>query len=283
MEKSEHKKISRCDENVLVGAVFQRKEYQYAVNLPITNTEKNNQKLTGNMYVEQKEGENLTIKFFVLTDLQYIKWQQDVAHLTPPAFVRMDKESFLDPQEYLYSSKIAVPSCNFEIPINDETSIYFVLENRFSYIHSKNVKLTIFEEWDEIVLPDEASRKKYINAKESLAKAIECLNEKVEDVTIHLRITIDLAIKERFNFSKIYRMKNFLKDADKYNFPLPSYNLIYGLFDEGSSRIHAGKGNTLFEAKQMVRIVTDFIDALKTIKITNEKINDFKSKCDVVE
>lgn len=283
MEEIKHKKISHLDENVLVGAAFSRKADRYAVNLPIAITEKNNQKLTGNVHVEQKKGENLTIKFFVLTDLQFIKWQQEVGNSYPPLLVRSDQESSLDPQEYLYSSKIAVSSCNFEIPINNETSIYFVLDNRFSYIRSKNVKLKVFEKWDEFVSPDEASRKKYINAKESLAKARECLNENVEDVAMHLRTTIDLAIKERFNFSKIRPMKNFFKDADKYNFPLPSYNLIYGLFDEGSSRIHAGKGNTLFEAKQMVRIVTEFIDALKTITITNEEINDFKSKCDAVE
>jgi len=129
----------------------------------------------------------------------------------------------------------------------------------------------------------DTSRKKYVNARESLSKARESLSGKVEDVPIHLRSSIDLSIKERFRFSKLHPMSAFLKDADKFDFPLPSYDLIYELFDEGSARLHAGKGPTVFEAKQMIRIVSDFIDSLETITISQEKIDEFKSKCNAVD
>jgi len=100
----------------------------------------------------------------------------------------------------------------------------------------------------EPIEPIDTQRKKYVSARENLAKARKCLTENVEDVMMPLRSAIDLSMKERFGFTKIQPMKTFLKDADKYDFPLPAFNLIYNLFDEGSSRIHAGKGHTGFEA-----------------------------------
>jgi len=134
------------------------------------------------------------------------------------------------------------------------------------------------------IKPLDTERKKYVSARENLGKARENLAEgRVEDVTMPLRSAIDLSIKERFGFSKIHPMRTFFVDANKYDFPLSSYDLIYGLFDEGSSRIHEGKGSTVFEAKQMIRMVSEFIDSLDMINIPQEKIDEFKSKSNAVE
>ena len=129
----------------------------------------------------------------------------------------------------------------------------------------------------------DTQRKKYVGARESLAKARKCLDDAVEDVPIHLRSAIDLSIKERFDFKKIQPMMGFIKDADKFDFPLPSYELIYDLFDEGSSRIHSGKGNTVFEAKQMIRMVSDFIDSLEMTTVSQEQIQEFVRNSNSVE
>ena len=126
-------------------------------------------------------------------------------------------------------------------------------------------------------------RIKYVNARESLQKARESLEGKIEDVTLHLRPAIDLSIKERFGFKTLHPMSKFINDAKKFGFPLPSYDFIYTIFDEGSDRMHSGKPPTSFEAKEMITTVSHFIDSLETITVDKEKIEDFKKKCSAVE
>jgi hypothetical protein len=100
---------------------------------------------------------------------------------------------------------------------------------------------------------------------------------------MHLRPSIDLSIKERFGFREIRGMKQFIEEANKNDFPLPSYDLIYEYFNEGSQRSHQGKIHTAFEAREAIRTVSNFIDELETIEITKERIDDFINKSKVVK
>ena len=125
-------------------------------------------------------------------------------------------------------------------------------------------------------------RKRYVSAFDELQKARDCLNGKIEDVTLHLRPAINQALLERFRFKKIHPMSRFIDDAKKLNFPLPSYDFIYEIYDEGSDRLHAGKPPTSWEAHQMIKTVSSFIDALDLIEISDEDIDDFKKKSSTV-
>lgn len=125
-------------------------------------------------------------------------------------------------------------------------------------------------------------RKRYVSAFDELQKARECLNGKIEDVTLHLRPAINQSLLERFGFKKIHPMSRFIDDAKKMNFPLPSYDFIYDIFDEGSDRLHAGKPPTNWEAHEMIRTVSSFVDALDLIEITDEEIEEFKKNSTTV-
>lgn len=126
-------------------------------------------------------------------------------------------------------------------------------------------------------------RKRYVSAFDELQKARDCLNGKIEDVTLHLRPVINQSLTERFGFTKIHPMSRFIEDAKKLNFPLPSYDFIYDIFDEGSDRLHAGKPPTNWEAQEMIKTVSSFVDALDLIEITAEEIEEFKTKSNTVK
>jgi len=90
---------------------------------------------------------------------------------------------------------------------------------------------------EDYVIPTQRAR--YVQARDDLEKAKKAVKDKQwDEVLNHLRPAIDLAIKEKFGFKKIQPMKQFLKDADKYGLPLPTYTMLYDYFDEGSQRIH---------------------------------------------
>ena len=102
-------------------------------------------------------------------------------------------------------------------------------------------------------------------------------NQKWAEVLNHLRPAIDLSIKEKFGFQKIFPMKQFIEEAEKYDFPLPSYSLLYDYFDEGSQRIHEGKLHTEWECEKALNFVAEFIDRLDLISISSEDILKFKN------
>ncbi len=136
--------------------------------------------------------------------------------------------------------------------------------------------------WDkaekiDIVRYATPERKRFLTAREELGTAITEVTEgRYENVLSHLRIAMDLAIKEKFGFKRITRMAEFFKDADEHNLPLPSYSLAYKYFDEGSARIHEGKIHTPFEAQEAIRFVSNFIDQLDLIEIDQTKIDEFR-------
>jgi hypothetical protein len=126
-------------------------------------------------------------------------------------------------------------------------------------------------------------RRRYVTAREELLKAKENAKKNPEDVMNHARTAIELAIRERFNFRRITKMVEFIEQADKNHFPLPSYDLIYTYFSEGSHRIHQGRIHTTFEANEVIRTVSNFIDELDVIEITKTQIKDFVNKCNCVQ
>lgn len=125
-------------------------------------------------------------------------------------------------------------------------------------------------------------REKFVTAKNELDKAVKLAADSPEDAMIFLRIAIDLSIKEKFGFTKISKMYHFFLDAENFNLPLPSYTLIYTIYDEGSKRIHEGKIPTPFEASQAIELVTNFIAELEKIEISPDVIDEFKKKCKFV-
>ena len=134
---------------------------------------------------------------------------------------------------------------------------------------------------EDYILP--TKRRKYVSAREELEWVKQAVKDgKYEDVLNHLRTSIELAIKERFGFTRI-SMKAFLIDAEKYNFTLPSYTMLYDYYDEGSHRLHSGRLNTPFECQKALDFVDDFIDNLELISISQKNIDDFKNKSTAVE
>lgn len=126
-------------------------------------------------------------------------------------------------------------------------------------------------------------RVRFVRARDELEKAKQAIkNKKWDDVLNHLRPAIDMAIREKFGFQKIHPMKQFLQDADRYNFPLPSYTMIYDYFDEGSHRIHGGRINTPWECQKALSFVAEFIDRLELIDVNQKEIEEFKKKCRAV-
>lgn len=167
---------------------------------------------------------------------------------------------------------------------DDFKTVVFSVENQFSDLRYK----LMGKSWEglEAIKPIDyvlTERKKYVSSQEELTKAKEKIDSNPEDVMGYLRTAIDLSIKEKFGFTKIYKMIIFLEDADRLNFPLPSYSLIYTYFNEGSKRLHEGKINTPFEAKEAIRTVSNFIDELELIQIPDEQIENFKKECKQVE
>ena len=127
-------------------------------------------------------------------------------------------------------------------------------------------------------------RTRYVQARDELEEAKQAVkNKNWGEVFNHIRPAIDLSIKERFGFKKIHPMKNFLKEAEKHNFPLPSYDMIYRYFDEASQRLHEGRLHTPWECQEALEFVAKFIDRLDLIDIAEEDIEEFKTKSKSVE
>jgi len=150
--KLRHKKIKISDQELNVGSLF--KKSPIAVQREeILNAGKINHRIHGSFTVKQDSSSNLTIKCFILTDLQFAEFAEYYHVSHPSLFVDESKSVVSDPQNYLYSSKDALPQGNFDISIDKQNILYFILDNRFSKITAKLVQLTIWDEWDESILP----------------------------------------------------------------------------------------------------------------------------------
>ena len=128
------------------------------------------------------------------------------------------------------------------------------------------------------------TRRKYITAREELETAKQMAkNGFYEEVLNHVRPALELAIKERFGFTRFKKFWSFLEVADKENFPLPAFDMLYFYYGEGSGRIHAGKLGNPFECQTALTFASNFIDKLELVSITQEEIYNFKKNCPFVE
>jgi hypothetical protein len=149
-------------------------------------------------------------------------------------------------------------------------------------MYARNWKFTKQVEPAKYVLP--TRRKTDVKARDELEKAKQAVkDQKWEEVFNHLRPAIDLALKEKFGFSKIHPMKQFLADAEKHNLPLPSYSMAYDYFDEGSQRIHGGKLHTPWECEKALSFVAEFIDRLDLVEISKGDVDEFRKRSNTVE
>lgn len=99
-----------------------------------------NHKLTCQFTVSQlNPNMNHDIKFYLMSESQLVEWLLDHAS---------SGSSFLLPKKFVYNSG-QITHGNFEKQITQSTHAYFVLDNRYSSITSKQVSVIINEEWDE--------------------------------------------------------------------------------------------------------------------------------------
>lgn len=120
-------------------------------------------------------------------------------------------------------------------------------------------------------------RRKFVTAREELEKAVQASRDGAwEEVMNHLRSAIDLALKEKFGFRKIINMKAFVEEAQRLDLTLPSYDSLYYYYNMGSQRLHSGIVNPPFEAREALRFVSDFIDALDLIEPKPEVLENFR-------
>jgi hypothetical protein len=190
--------------------------------------------------------------------------------------VVQEKKGFGHGDTFLNLEKFKRAIGNYRDSINATMDYVRKFMHKTNWSNMKKINI------EDYILP--TNRRKYVSAREELRSAKQALKDgKYEDVLNHLRPSIELAIKERFGFNRIFPMKQFLKDADKYGLPLPSYQMLYDYYDEGSHRLHSGRLNTPFECQKALDFVDDFIDNLELINISQKDIDDFKNKSKAVE
>ena len=188
----------------------------------------------------------------------------------------LEKKGLGHGDTYLHLKKLKRAISNYRESINatmDEVRKFLYSTN---WASMKKISI------EDYILP--TKRRKYVTAREEIQWVKQAVKDGTyEDVLNHLRTSIELAIKERFGFKKIFPMKRFLEDADEYGFPLPSYQMLYDYYDDGSLRLHSGRLNTPFECHKALDFVDGFIDSLELINISQKEIDDFKEKSKSVE
>lgn len=98
-----------------------------------------NHRIYGSFSVAQTlAGNVLDIKFYVLTLQQFIDWMS-IKHTG----------NEIDPQAAFTSKR--QPNGSFNLQVSRSGSVYFLLDNRFSFNTAKRVQLLAYEEWDEPV------------------------------------------------------------------------------------------------------------------------------------
>jgi len=176
-----HKKVKILEKDLELTSFF--KKDPFALHREeILNAGKLNHEIHGTFKVDQGTKSNLTVKCHILNDLQLVEFAEYFHMSHPGLFVDESKSTLTNPQTFLYSSEIALPEGNFKLKMNNENVLYFMLDNRFSKLTPKKTRLTVWEEWDESVLPldvvtttppqdtsiDESTQKMILSAKKHL-------------------------------------------------------------------------------------------------------------------
>lgn len=147
-----HKKVKILEKDLELTSFF--KKDPFALHREeILNAGKLNHEIHGTFKVDQGTKSNLTVKCHILNDLQLVEFAEYFHMAHPGLLVDESKSTLTNPQTFLYSSEIALPEGNFKLKMNDENVLYFMLDNRFSKLTPKKIRLTVWEEWDESILP----------------------------------------------------------------------------------------------------------------------------------
>lgn len=177
---------------------------------------------------------------------------------------------------YLYLKKLKGAISNYRDSINATMDDVRKSLHKTNWTSMKKINI------EDYILP--TKRRRYVTAREELEWVKQAVKDgKYEDVLNHLRTSIELAIKERFGFTRINKFWEFLQCADTSDFPLPSHDMLYFYYGGGSGRLHAGRLHTPFECQKALEFVDGFIDRLELINISQEEIDNFKKKCKWVE
>lgn len=128
------------------------------------------------------------------------------------------------------------------------------------------------------------NRKRYLSARDSISLAKKAYdNGDLPNVFTNMRTSIERAICARFGFNDIKKMKDFFTDAEEFGLPLPSYDLAYTFYDEGSKRSHKGKVHTELDCLEAINFASTFIDRLDLVNVTEDQITKFKAQSKTVQ
>lgn len=269
----------------------------------ILNAGKINHKIYGTFDVRQKnEKSKLSVKFFVVDDIQLVDWAEYRRMAHTPLFVDPAKGNYTGPQEYHYSSNEAIPSGSFEIKEHEGNILYFVIDNGFSKITSKNVQLTVWEEWEESILPidvvtttppedrsiDETIRNLIVSAKKELRiispyvdmHLVKEIREQHEQGVKIFMITrgIDEKSQSRENKQALTYIQEKLKENHKVNPYIHSRIIIRDEMDglvssadltEGSLKSHYNAGIILADPVLVQKLLNYFNQAFLDSKLMN--------------
>ena len=144
-----HKKIKIFDDTISITSVFKKNPIAIQ-RLEILNAGKINHKILGTFKVIQGNNSRHSIKCYILTDLQFAEFAEFI-HVNHPSLFSDSTGTLGNPTSVLYSSVEGLSEGTFEIQMNKENVLYFILDNRFSKLTGKDVQLTISEEWDETI------------------------------------------------------------------------------------------------------------------------------------
>lgn len=212
-----HKKIKILDEKFSITS-FLKNNPTAIQRVEILNAGKINHKILGAFKVIQGNDSKHTVKCYILTDLQFAEFTE-LYRINHPSLFSDSKSTLENPTSYLYSSDEGLSEGPFEIQMNKENVLYFILDNRFSKLTGKDVQLTIWEEWDEQVQsldvvttipPDDKSLledvRRFISASQDELKIITPHIDMflIEDILARSNDTVKIQIitRERNNFSK---------------------------------------------------------------------------------
>lgn len=146
-----HKQVKLRESEITLKSLIGGQPFEM-IREEIINAGKINHKISGSFHV-QNNASHHSVKFFILTDRQFVEWVF-LRATTPGSLTSiLSKNTVYDPEHYIYSSKTDVTNDKFEFPIEKENVLYFIFDNSFSTFSSKKVSLSIWEEWDESILP----------------------------------------------------------------------------------------------------------------------------------
>lgn len=149
--ESRNKIVKIHDSEFSLGGFIKGQPFTW-IREEILNAGKSNHKIRGSFSVNQETTNIKSVNLFVLTDQQFAAWILMRATHPGSALSSLTGNSVTDPEYYIYSSKNSPIENKFTFPIAKENVLYFLFQTT-SIFTGKKVKLEIWEEWNESILP----------------------------------------------------------------------------------------------------------------------------------